>query len=132
VNEEIRCLILYPAGHGKTTIACTLLPIYWFCKDPNTRIALIAKNEVDAKGVMRSIHAELLGNEKLIRDFGEFEDGDNKSKAWSIERIDIKPAHDAAQGRLHPDLRLEGQRARQALRQGRLRRRRHREELVHP
>lgn len=90
VNEEVRCLILYPAGHGKTTIACTLMPIYWMCKDPNVRIALIAKNEVDAKGVMRSIHAELLGNTKLIRDFGEFEDREDKAKAWSIERIDIR------------------------------------------
>jgi hypothetical protein len=90
VDEEVRALILYPAGHGKTTIACTLMPIYWMCKDPNVRIALIAKNEVDAKGVMRSIHAELLGNERLIRDFGEFIDKEDKAKAWSIERIDIK------------------------------------------
>lgn len=90
VVNEIRCLILYPAGHGKTTIACTLLPIYFLCQDFNVRIALIAKNEVDAKGVMRSIHAELLGNKRLIRDFGEFEDKEAKSKAWSIERIDIK------------------------------------------
>lgn len=88
--KEVRALILYPAGHGKTTIACTLLPIYWLCLDFDTRIAIIAKNEVDAKGVMRSIHAELLGNEKLIRDFGEFYDSDDKSKAWSIERIDIR------------------------------------------
>jgi hypothetical protein len=87
--NEVRGLILYPAGHGKTTIVSTMLPIYFLCKDPTTRIAIIAKNEVDAKGIMRSIHAELLGNEKLIRDFGEFKDKEDKTKAWTMERIDI-------------------------------------------
>lgn len=92
IVSKVRALILYPAGHGKTTIASTLMPIYFLCKNPDLRIAIIAKNEQDAKGIMRSIHAELLGNEKLIRDFGEFyPDGeDDKSKAWAIERIDIK------------------------------------------
>jgi len=90
VNRETRCLILYPAGHGKTTIACTLMPIYWLCVNPDERIALIAKNEVDAKGVMRAIHSELLSNKPLIRDFGDFYDKEDKAKAWSIERIDIK------------------------------------------
>lgn len=86
----MRSLTLYPAGHGKTTIISTLLPIWALCKDPNQRIAIIAKNEVDAKGIMRSIHAELLGNEQLIRDFGQFfPPPDDKEKAWSIERIDI-------------------------------------------
>ena len=86
--NEPRSLILYPAGHGKTTLVSTILPIYALCKDPTQRIAVIAKNEVDAKGIMRAIHAELLGNEELIRDFGTFKaDGDDK--AWTLERIDI-------------------------------------------
>jgi hypothetical protein len=86
--NEPRSLILYPAGHGKTTLVSTILPIYALCKDPTLRIAVIAKNEVDAKGIMRAIHAELLGNELLIRDFGHFKsDGDDR--AWTLERIDI-------------------------------------------
>lgn len=86
----MRGLILYPAGHGKTTLVSTLLTIFWICQDPNVRVAIIAKNEVDAKGIMRAIHSELLGNEKLIEDFGPFQDTGNDAKAWSTERIDIK------------------------------------------
>lgn len=86
---QVRALILYPAGHGKTTITSTLLPIFWLCEDANVRIAIIAKNEVDAKGIMRAIHSELMGNEKLIADFGPFCDPEDKTKAWAIERIDI-------------------------------------------
>jgi hypothetical protein len=86
--NEVRGLILYPAGHGKTTLVSTILPIFHLCKDPTTRIAIIAKNEVDAKGIMRAIHAELLSNQLLIRDFGNFKaEGDDK--AWTLERIDI-------------------------------------------
>lgn len=85
---EPRSLILYPAGHGKTTLVSTILPIYALCCDPTARIAVIAKNEVDAKGIMRSIHAELLGNEDLIRDFGPFKAEDD-GYAWTLERIDV-------------------------------------------
>lgn len=88
-TTEVRSLILYPAGHGKTTITSTLLPIWAICKDPNCRVAIIAKNEQDAKGIMRAIHAELLGNERLLRDFGPFFDPEDKTKAWAIERVDI-------------------------------------------
>lgn len=88
VTREVRSLTLYPAGHGKTTIVSTLLPIWAICKNPNARVAIIAKNEVDAKGIMRSIHSELLSNEKLIRDFGVFK-SDEENRAWAIERIDI-------------------------------------------
>ena len=81
-------LSLYSAGHGETTLISTLLSIWALCDDPNIRIAIIAKNEQDARGIMRAIQAELLSNEKLIRDFGSFKpEGDDK--AWSIERIDI-------------------------------------------
>jgi hypothetical protein len=88
-SKEARGLILYPAGHGKTTITSTLLPIWAICKDPDYRVAIVAKNEVDAKGIMRAIHAELLGNPRLIRDFGPFLDSEDKAKAWAIERIDV-------------------------------------------
>lgn len=88
-TKEPRSLILYPAGHGKTTLVSTCLPIWAICKDPNARVAVIAKNEVDAKGIMRVIHSELLSNWELIRDFGPFHDPQDDSKAWAIERIDI-------------------------------------------
>jgi hypothetical protein len=87
--NDVRSLILYPAGHGKTTLVSTILPIFQLCKDPNSRIAVIAKNEVDAKGIMRAIHSELLGNELLIRDFGPFRAQGDDAKAWTLERIDI-------------------------------------------
>lgn len=79
-TTEPRGLILYPAAHGKTTLVSTLLPIWALCKDPNIRIAIIAKNDIDAKAIMKSIHAELLGNFELIRDFGPFQDPE---KPWA-------------------------------------------------
>lgn len=88
-KEESRSLTLFPAGHGKTTLVSTLMPIWALCKDSNVRIAIIAKNEVDARGIMRAIHSELLSNEELIADFGPFHDPGDDAKAWSIERVDI-------------------------------------------
>lgn len=38
---------------------------------------------------MRAIHAELIGNEGLIRDFGPFYDPSDETKAWALERIDL-------------------------------------------
>lgn len=87
--NQVRGLVLYPAGHGKTTLVSTLLPIYWMCQNPNIRIAIIAKNEAEAGGIMRVIQAELLTNEELIRDFGPFLDPDDKNKAWALERMTI-------------------------------------------
>jgi len=79
VTTRPRSLILFPATHGKTTIASTLLPIWELCRDPNIRIALILKNDTDARGVMQAIIAELLGNESLIRDFGPFRPEDRET-----------------------------------------------------
>lgn len=87
-TTQVRGLILYPATHGKTTLVSELLPIWEVCRDPNTLIAIIQKNDTAAKSVMRSIHAEMLGNHELIRDFGPFRDEDGE-KAWALERIEV-------------------------------------------
>lgn len=84
---EILGLVLYPATHGKTTLVSTLLPIWAQAKDPNIRMALIAKNDQDAKKIMQAIHAELLANTELIRDFGPFYAED---KPWSYEQISVE------------------------------------------
>src|ERR1043165_9272878 len=69
-TSKDKCLILYPAGHGKTTLVSTILPIWALCRDPNVRIAIIGKNEDEAKNkIARAIIAELMGNERLIKDF---------------------------------------------------------------
>jgi phage terminase large subunit-like protein len=86
---ERRGLVLYPAAHGKTTIVSTLLTIWAICRDPNIRISLIAKNEFEAKSIMRSIQRELIANDELIEDFGPFVPVNDDSKAWSLERIDV-------------------------------------------
>lgn len=88
-TQEPRGLILYPAGHGKTTLVSICLPIWAICRNPDIRIGIIAKNEIDAKGIMRDIHSKLLGNRRLIEDFGPFYDADDPAKAWTIERIDV-------------------------------------------
>jgi hypothetical protein len=46
-TTQTRSLILYPAGHGKTTLVSTLLPIWALCKDPNIRIVIIGKNDTE-------------------------------------------------------------------------------------
>lgn len=79
-----RGLILCPAAHGKTTLVSTLLPIWAICKDPNFRIALILKNDIDAKGVMQAIQGEMLGNLELTRDWGPFR---SESKPWALEKL---------------------------------------------
>lgn len=84
-----RSLILFPAAHGKTTLISTLLPIWGLCKDPNIRITVIARNDQDAKSIMRAIHAELQGNEELLRDFGPFKPEDDDSKPWALERLSV-------------------------------------------
>ncbi len=84
-----RGLVLYPAAHGKSTLVSTLLTIWAICTDPNIRVALIAKNEDEAKSIMRAIQMELVGNDELIDDFGPFwAEGDDR-KAWSLTRMDI-------------------------------------------
>jgi hypothetical protein len=85
-----RSLTLYPAGHGKTTLISTLLPIWAVCNDPNIRIAIIAKNEDEAKNkIARVIIAEFMGNEELINDFGPFYPGEDSNKSWSLTNLTV-------------------------------------------
>lgn len=86
--SRVRALILYPAGHGKTTLTSTLLPILEICRDPNVRIAIIGKNDTEAEGIMRAIQAEMVDNDLLVRDFGPFKPTDD-AKSWALGRIDV-------------------------------------------
>lgn len=88
-TTERRGLVLYPAAHGKTTLVSTLLPIWAFCRDPDIRIGLIAKNDIDAKQIMTSIHAELAANDELVRDWGPFKPGPDDGKPWALEKLSI-------------------------------------------
>ncbi len=88
-TQEKRGLILYPAQHGKTTLGSTILPIHELCCDPDTRIAIIGKNDSDATSIMLSIHAELQGNEDLIRDFGPFRSEEDDSKPWALTKLSV-------------------------------------------
>lgn len=86
-TSQVRALYLYPAGHGKTTLISTLLPIYGLCLDPNTRIAVIVKNDQEAENISRVIQAELTGNQRLIDDFGPFKPTDDK--VWSLSKMSV-------------------------------------------
>jgi phage terminase large subunit-like protein len=88
-QTETRGLILFPAGHGKTTIVSELLPIYDICKNANVRLANIAKNEADAQAITRSIQSELVQNTRLIQDFGPFRP-EGEGTAWSLTRFDVQ------------------------------------------
>jgi predicted phage terminase large subunit-like protein len=85
-TRATKSLILFPAAHGKTTIISTLLPIWAFCRDPDIRMANILKNEDEASKVMQAIHAECLGNDELVRDFGPFYD---KERTWAMGAITV-------------------------------------------
>lgn len=89
-TKESRGLILYPAGHGKTTTVSTLLPIWGVCKDPNTRISVILKNDTDAQNVGQAIQAELLGNKQLIEDFGPFQPEQGSGKPWGVGKMSVQ------------------------------------------
>ena len=88
-TQKNRALILYPAGHGKTTLVSTLLPIWALCKDPNIRIAIIGKNDTEAEGIMSVIQSELVDNQELIRDFGPFRPEPESNKPWALGRISV-------------------------------------------
>ena len=88
-TQRTRALILYPAGHGKTTLVSTLLPIWALCKDPNIRIAIIGKNEHEGQAIMGAIQTELVDNPDLIRDFGPFKPEPDDQKPWALGRLSV-------------------------------------------
>jgi hypothetical protein len=88
-TNKSRALILYPAAHGKTTIVSTMLPIWALCKDPNIRIAIIAKNDDEAQNIMSAIQAELVDNDELVRDFGPFRPEPDSAKPWALGRFSV-------------------------------------------
>lgn len=85
---EPRSLILFPAGHGKTTLISTILPILEVCRNPDIKITGLFKNDMDAEGVGQAIHGELLSNELLIRDFGPFRPTE-ESKPFAITKMSM-------------------------------------------
>jgi hypothetical protein len=86
--NQLRGLTLYPAGHGKTTLTSTIGPVLEACRNPNTRVAIVAKNTAEGEDIMRAIQQEMSENPDLIRDFGPFKPEDD-GKAWSLSRIDV-------------------------------------------
>lgn len=88
-TTEPRSLILYPAGHGKTTLVSTCLPIWAVCADPNVRIAIIAKNDADANNIGQAIQGELLGNQDLIQDFGPFLPEPDSNKPFAVTKMSV-------------------------------------------
>lgn len=87
--NERRALILYPAGHAKTTLTSTILSVLEICRDPNVRIAICAKNEEEQKGISAVVQAELTDNTLLVRDFGPFKPPAESDKPWSQQRMEI-------------------------------------------
>lgn len=82
-----KSLILLPAGHGKSTLICKVLPIFEICRNPNVRIILIMKSDNDVKKYSSSIRKILMSNEKLMRDFGPFRPPE--SEVWNSESINV-------------------------------------------
>lgn len=81
-----KSLTLFPATFGKSTIGAELLPLWGLCRDPNIRIAVIAKNDDEVAGIARSMMAEMLDNDDLVNDFGPFR---HKERPWGTQRISV-------------------------------------------
>lgn len=82
-------MILWPAGHGKTTIVSSkFLPIFSICDNPNVRLQFIGKNDYDASSFSRSIRRELETNTRLKEDFGIFKPSD-RNVAWSDQAFSV-------------------------------------------
>lgn len=89
--NEPRGLVLFPAQHGKTTLISGLLPILEMIRNPNTRIAIIAKNDDEATAIMSSIQAELEQNELLKQDYGPFRpDSGDPMRKWSTTFLSLR------------------------------------------
>lgn len=80
-----------------TTLVSTILPIWALCRDPNVRITIIAKNDIDAKAIMRAIQSQLEGNDLLVEDFGPFKPLDGENKPWSLSEMSVHK-----RTRIHP------------------------------
>lgn len=89
--NEPRGLVLFPAGHGKTTLISCMLPVLEVIRNPDIRIAIIAKNDNEATAIMSSIKSEFENNQLLIADYGPFrpQNGD-PMRAWLTEAISVK------------------------------------------
>jgi hypothetical protein len=85
--NEARGLILYPAGHGKTTLADTVLTLLEVCRNPDIRILIIAKNDEEANSIGQLLQAEMVDNQLLIADFGPFKPAADSDKPWALGRM---------------------------------------------
>jgi hypothetical protein len=82
-------LILYPAGHGKTTLTGTVLPLLMLSRWPDARILIIAKNDEEAIGISHLLQREMVDNTDLIHDFGPFKPSPESDKPWSLSRMEV-------------------------------------------
>lgn len=88
---QARGLVLFPAGHGKTTLISTKLPILAAIRNPNIRISIIGKNDDEASAIMSSIQAELEQNDQLIEDYGPFRpDAGDPMRRWTTTAVSIR------------------------------------------
>lgn len=85
-----RGLIEYPAGHGKTTLCSTILPVRDVCRWPDIRLLIITKNDDEANGISGVIQAELVDNELLVHDFGPFVPELDQNLPWSLGHMSVR------------------------------------------
>jgi hypothetical protein len=84
LENERRCVIQLPGGHGKTTTVRHWIP-YVFCREPNVSMMYVEKSEPIAQAAARNIMNMLVTNERLIEDFGSF-----RGDFWSAQRFTIR------------------------------------------
>jgi len=77
-------------GAGKST-TCTITKIvHLLIKNPNLRILIASKSQMNAEGFLKEIKGHFEGNEKLVELFGEYYDPQKVGK-WDTREIEVAP-----------------------------------------
>ena len=86
-NHPDGCLQLAPRGFGKSTALTITRTIFEILRNPNARILLTSKTELQSQHFLREVKAHLATNAFLIECFGEFQSDDK----WDTREILVKP-----------------------------------------
>jgi predicted phage terminase large subunit-like protein len=84
-NPIHRLLFIAPRGFAKSTVCSVSFGLWVALNFPNMDIFLVSATMSLAKEILRKIRAEIEGNEKILKDFG-----DVKSDKWTEDTIMLR------------------------------------------
>ena len=83
LEDNVEGMYWLPGGHGKTTTILRWM-IMVMCREPQISFIYVEKNEPTAMKRANAIMQQLVTNQKLIHDFGDF-----KGELWSTKNFTI-------------------------------------------